>query len=69
LPPGITPRYPVAPEKRLLRYRTFFCQRGQIDVDRNGFNVTPEGLKRGLLWGVGNLSETFEKLNMASFLA
>ena len=31
-------------------------------------NITPEGLKRGLLWKDGNLSETFERLNMASFL-
>jgi predicted dehydrogenase len=45
----------------------FFCERGQIDIDRNRFNVMPEGLKRELLRGV-DVAETAEENHMRDFL-
>jgi predicted dehydrogenase len=46
----------------------FFCERGQMDIDRNRFNIMPEELKRELLRGVGSLSETPEETHMQNFL-
>lgn len=45
----------------------FFCERGQINIDRNRFNIMPEGLKRELLRGV-DVAETPEENHMKNFL-
>jgi hypothetical protein len=44
-----------------------FCERGQINIDRNRFNIMPAGLKRELLRSV-DLTETPEENHMANFL-
>ncbi len=45
----------------------FFCERGQLNLDRNRFNIMPEGLKRELLRGV-DVAETPEENHMKNFL-
>lgn len=45
----------------------FFCEKGQINIDRNRFNVMPEGLKRELLKGLA-FGQTPEERHMANFL-
>ena len=45
----------------------FFCERGQIDIDRNRFNIMPAELKRELLHGV-DAAETPEENHMKNFL-
>ena len=45
----------------------FFCERGQLNIDRNHFNIMPEGLKRELLRGV-DISESDEADHMRNFL-
>ena len=45
----------------------FFCERGQINIDRNRFNIMPEELKRELLHGI-DFAETPEENHMRNFL-
>jgi hypothetical protein len=45
----------------------FFCERGQINIDRNRFNIMPDDLKRELLRGV-DVAETPEDNHMRNFL-
>jgi Oxidoreductase family, C-terminal alpha/beta domain len=48
--------------------RKFFCERGQLNIDRNRFNVMPEELKRELLRGVHDVTESDEADHMRNFL-
>ena len=45
----------------------FSCERGQLNIDRNNFNIMPERLKRELLRGV-DVVETPEENHMRNFL-
>lgn len=45
----------------------FFCERGQLNIDRNRFNVMPAKLKRELLRGI-DISESDESDHMRNFL-
>ena len=45
----------------------FYCERGQLNIDRNRFNIMPEGLKRELLRGV-DFAESDESDHMRNFL-
>ena len=46
----------------------FFCERGQINIDRNRFNIMPAGLKEELLKPFGEIKETRETDHMKNFL-
>jgi len=46
----------------------FFCERGQLNIDRNRFNIMPESLKRELLRRLGDVGETDENDHMRTFL-
>jgi len=45
----------------------FFCERGQLNIDRNRFNIIPAGLKKELLRGL-DISESDESDHMRNFL-
>ena len=45
----------------------FFCERGQLNIDRNHFNIMPGELKRELLRGV-DVAESDEADHMRNFL-
>jgi hypothetical protein len=45
----------------------FFCERGQLNVDRNRFNIMPAGLRKELLRGL-DVSESDESDHMRDFL-
>jgi predicted dehydrogenase len=45
----------------------FYCERGEMHVDRNRFNIMPEGLKRELLRGV-DVSPSDETDHIRNFL-
>jgi predicted dehydrogenase len=46
----------------------FFCERGQLNIDRNRFNILPDGLKQDLLRGV-DVAESDEGDHLRNFLA
>lgn len=45
----------------------FFCERGQINIDRNKFNIMSAGLKWELLRGL-DLTESDESDHMRNFI-
>jgi hypothetical protein len=46
----------------------FFCERGQLNIDRNRFSIVPEELKREILRRVGDFAGTDENEHMRNFL-
>jgi len=46
----------------------FFCERGEMHIDRNKFNIVPEGLKKELTQDTGNIRGAATKPHIKNFL-